>query len=224
MTDFKLRTQSWFSEPHGRDCQRIEARLSLQFESGPEKPAFLFTPFGGSLTLGGKACDKAGLSEPQMPNKAHSVVTRVTELIEPILREMGFELVDVEYLNAQGRWVLRIYVDKEEGGVTLDDCATVSGEIGDLIDVKDIIRHRYMLEVSSPGLDRPLKREKDFFRAMGKKIRVKTRVPIEGRRNFTGVLDAFEDDRVGLALDDGRVSIPLGNVEKARLVYDFGNP
>lgn len=159
-----------------------------------------------------------------MPNQGHSVVTRVTELIEPVLREMGFELVDVEYLNVLGRWILRIYVDREEGGVTLDDCAKVSGEIGDLIDVKEIIRHRYMLEVSSPGLDRPLKKEKDFLRALGKKVKVKTKVPMEGRRNFTGVLDGFHQGRLALALDSGVVSIPLADVDKARLVYEFHRP
>ena len=79
---------------------------------------------------------------------------KITKLVEPVLEDMGFELVDVEYLSRHGRWVLVLYIDKE-GGVTLDDCARVSGEVGDLIDVKDIIDHEYVLEVSSPGLDRP---------------------------------------------------------------------
>jgi ribosome maturation factor RimP len=149
---------------------------------------------------------------------------QVAELIGPVLQEMGFELVDVKFFNSRGSWILRISVDKEEGGVTLDDCARVSGEIGDLIDVKDVIDHRYVLEVSSPGLDRPLTKERDFSRAVGKKIKVKTRAPIDGRRNFTGTLLGLEEGRVMLALDQGRVSIPLTEVEKARLVYDFGNP
>jgi ribosome maturation factor RimP len=107
-----------------------------------------------------------------MLDNVHLITKKVADLVDPILGELGFELVDVEYLSKHGRWVLRLYIDKE-GGVTIDDCALVSREIGDLIDVKDIIRHEYVLEVSSPGLNRPLKKEKDFVWAIGKKIKLR---------------------------------------------------
>ncbi|NIR14915.1 MAG: ribosome maturation factor RimP, partial [Desulfobacterales bacterium] len=96
-----------------------------------------------------------------------------------ILGGMGFELVDVQYLPKYGRWVLRLYIDKE-GGVTIDDCAQVSREIGDLIDVKDVIMHEYILEVSSPGLNRPLKKETDFIWARGKRVKVRMAKPVNG--------------------------------------------
>ena len=99
-------------------------------------------------------------------------VKQVSRFVEPILYEMGFELVDIEFLSEYGRSVLRIYVDKE-GGITLDECARVSREVGDLIDVKNIIKHEYVLEVSSPGLNRPLKKEQDFLRAIDKKIKIR---------------------------------------------------
>ena len=122
-----------------------------------------------------------------MVSKAHIVIKQVADLVEPILGEMRFELVDVEYLSKHGRWVLRLYVDRE-GGVTIDDCARLSGEIGDLIDVKDVIKHEYVLEISSPGLNRPLKKERDFIWATGKRVKVRMVEAVNGRRNFTGYL------------------------------------
>lgn len=145
----------------------------------------------------------------------------VTRLIEPILEEMDIELVDVAYLHEQGRWILRIYVDME-GGISVEDCARVSREIEDLIDVKDVFRQTYVLEVSSPGLNRPLKRERDFVRAIGEKIKVKMRDPLNGRRNFTGYLYAVKDGRVSLDIQSDRVVLPLDGMEKANLVFDFG--
>ena len=97
-----------------------------------------------------------------MSSRVLSIAEHVAGLVEQSIEDMGFELVDVEYLSVHGKWVLRLYIDKE-GGVTIDDCARVSREMGDLIDVKEIIIHEYILEVSSPGVDRPLKKEKDFF-------------------------------------------------------------
>jgi ribosome maturation factor RimP len=149
-----------------------------------------------------------------------SVLKEIEQLIEPVLAEMGIELVDVEYLSGQGRRVLRIYADRPTG-INLDDCAMVSREIGNLLDVKDLLRHHYVLEVSSPGLDRPLKKEKDFFRATGRRIKVKTTVPLKGRRNFSGVLQSFENGILQLELDDTVVQIPEESVKKANLVFDF---
>lgn len=151
-----------------------------------------------------------------------SITKQVSDLIDPILSEMKFELVDVEYLTDRGRWVLRIYIDKE-GGVTLDDCATVSRELGDLIDIKDIIEHEYVLEVSSPGLNRPLKKEADFIRAIGKKIKVRTRAPVDGRRNFTGVLRDFKEQKLAMDSEGRLVSLAWSGIEKANLVYEFND-
>ena len=144
----------------------------------------------------------------------------ITDLAEPILEEMGFELVDVLYLSKHGRWVLRLYIDKD-GGVTINDCAQVSGEIGDLLDVKEIIQHEYVLEVSSPGINRPLKKERDFTRAIGKKIKVRMGFPVNGQRNFTGYLSHFQNRTLYLEMEKGVVELSWQEVEKANLVYEF---
>ncbi|MCP4682668.1 MAG: ribosome maturation factor RimP [Desulfobacterales bacterium] len=144
----------------------------------------------------------------------------LTRLIMPVLDEIGFELVDIEYLSGRGRWILRIYVDKT-GGITLDDCARVSREIGDLIDIKDIINHKYVLEVSSPGLDRPLRKEADFFKAIGKKVKVKMLMPIKGRRNFTGYLKDFQQKTLYLEVENKIVELPHRDVKKAKILYEF---
>jgi len=155
-----------------------------------------------------------------MSGNIHFITRQVTDMVEPLLDEMGFELVDVEYLSKYGRWVLRLYVDKE-GGVTIDDCARVSRDIGDLIDVKDVIDHEYVLEVSSPGLNRPLKKETDLIRAIGKKIKVRMGAPVEGRRNFTGYLKNVEGGTLYLELENKVVGLPWPGVDKANLVYEF---
>lgn len=157
-----------------------------------------------------------------MSSRVLSIAEQVADLVGPALEDMDFELVDVEYLSRHGKWVLRLYIDKE-GGVTLDDCARVSREFGDLIDVKDIVIHKYVLEVSSPGLDRPLKKEKDLEHAIGKKIKVKTVAPVKGRRNYTGYLRNFQKGILYMELENGPVHLPWKEVEKANLVYEF-NP
>ena len=151
-----------------------------------------------------------------------SVLKEIERLVEPVLAEMGIELVDMEYRSTQGRRVLRIYADRPTG-INLDDCAMVSREIGNLLDVKDLLQQHYVLEVSSPGLNRPLKREKDFLRAIGQKVKVKTAVPLKGRRNFSGVLQSFENGTLQLKLDDTVILIPEESVNKANLEFDFEN-
>ena len=149
-----------------------------------------------------------------------SLLKEIERLIEPVLAEMGIDLVDMEYRSGQGRRVLRIYADRPTG-INLDDCAMVSREIGNLLDVKDLLQQHYVLEVSSPGLNRPLKREKDFLRAIGQKIKIKTAVPLKGRKNFLGILQSFENGTLQLKLDDTVVQISEENVNKANLVFDF---
>jgi ribosome maturation factor RimP len=160
------------------------------------------------------------MGDNHMSRNLPLVIKQVMELLEPILDERGYELVDVEYLSKHGKWILRIYIDKN-GGITIDDCAQVSGELGDLLDIKEVIRHEYVLEVSSPGVNRPLKKEKDFARAIGQKIKVTMSAPINGRRNFNGYLRAFQDQTLDLEIEGKRTSLPWQEIEKANLVYEF---
>jgi ribosome maturation factor RimP len=155
-----------------------------------------------------------------MQEKGENTSTKVASLVEPILQEMDFELVDVEFLHSQGRWILRLTIDRE-GGITVDDCAKVSRELGDLIDVKDLIRQRYFFEISSPGLDRPLKKEKDLLRALGKKIKVTMKTPIQGRRNYSGLLTDFADGTLYMEMEQGEAALPWAQVQKANLIYEF---
>jgi ribosome maturation factor RimP len=148
------------------------------------------------------------------------ITKQVSDLIEPILDELGYELVDVEYLTDFGRWVLRIYIDKD-GGINVDDCARVSGELGDLIDIKNIIENEYVLEVSSPGLNRPLKKEADFIRVIGKKVKVKTGIPVNGQRNFMGCLKDFKEHTLFIESEGELINLAWADMEKANLVYEF---
>ncbi len=149
-------------------------------------------------------------------------INTVSNFIEPVLNEMGFELMDIEYLSENGRWILRIYADKP-GGITLDECATVSREVADLIEIKDLIKQEYVLEVSSPGLNRPLRKEKDFLWAIGKKVKLKMFTQIDGRHRFKGVLKKFKEGNLYLEIDNHVFSLPFNDVEKANLVYKFEN-
>ncbi len=152
----------------------------------------------------------AAAGQPDVP-------VRVRRLAEPILTERGLELVEVEFRRESHGWVLRVYMDKP-GGVTLDDCQVVSEELSDHLDVEDLIDHPYHLEVSSPGLDRPLTRPADYLRYAGQAVRIATRSSLDGRHNFRGRLAGLEDGRVLLDLPDGgRASIPLELILRARL-------
>ena len=136
------------------------------------------------------------------------------QTLETTLAGLGYELVDLER-SGKGK-LLRIFIDKP-GGVTLDDCAAVSNHVSRVMAVEGIDYDR--LEVSSPGLDRPLKKEQDFVRYAGQKARIKLRVPLAGQRNFVGVLREARAGKVEIEVDDGkRVSVDLSNLEKARLV------
>ncbi len=156
-----------------------------------------------------------------MISESERIVREVSPLAEPFLDSCGMEMVDVEFLSENGRWILRVYIDKE-GGVTVEDCAWVSRELGDLIEAEDVIGYQYVLEVSSPGLNRPLRKERDFIRSIGKKIRLTMSRPINNRRNFTGCLTDVKGGAIYLVLDDNRlVNLPLGEIRKARLEFEF---
>lgn len=147
---------------------------------------------------------------------------QVFSLIEPLLEDIGFELVEVEYLTVHGRWVLRLYIDKE-GGVTIDNCVDVSRDLGEIIDVKEIIDHEYVLEVSSPGLNRPLRKEKDFIKVIGNKIKLKMSQELNGQKNFNGNLKDYNNRTVYLETDEGIIELLFENIEKANLIFDFNN-
>jgi ribosome maturation factor RimP len=147
------------------------------------------------------------------------IVDRVRSMADPIILNEGMELVDVEYRRESKGWVLRLTLDKE-GGVTLDDCTRISQEVGRSIDVEDFIQTAYTLEVSSPGLTRPLKTEKDFMKYRHRLIKVKTVDPIENRRQFKGRLLGVSENRIEIEGDGGIFQIPLSNVAKANLEVD----
>jgi ribosome maturation factor RimP len=144
---------------------------------------------------------------------------RVRAMVDPILLSEGMELVDIEYRRESKGWVLRLYLDKEEG-VTLDDCTRISQEVGRSLDVEDIIQTPYTLEVSSPGLTRSLKTEKDFMKYRHRLIRVKIIDPIRNRRRFKGKLLGVFENRIEIEVDGGVFQIPLSNVAKANLEID----
>jgi ribosome maturation factor RimP len=144
----------------------------------------------------------------------------VERLISPILARNQMELVDVTYRLEGGRWVLRVFMDKP-GGVNLQDCAFISHQIEDLIEVEDIIPQRYFLEVSSPGLDRVLKKEADFQRFCGEMAKVKTRDAVEGRRNFKARILRCEQGVLEVEDTEGRrFAFSLDEIEKARLEFN----
>jgi ribosome maturation factor RimP len=140
----------------------------------------------------------------------------LTQTLEAILSGMGYELVDFER-SGKGK-LLRVYIDKA-GGINVDDCAAVSNHLSRVLAVEGIGYDR--LEVSSPGLDRPLKKEQDFVRYAGHKARIKLRVPVEGQRNFVGVLREARAGKVEIEVDGKTVSLDLSNLDRARLVPAF---
>jgi len=142
---------------------------------------------------------------------------KLTGIIEPLINELGMTLDNFELASSKSRLILRVFIDKKEG-VTIDDCELVSREIGSLLDVEDPIQGAYNLEVSSPGLDRPLKRPEDFKRASGKTARVVTHEPVDNQTFFIGDIIEAGDTEVALLLPkDIRVSIPYKNISWARL-------
>ena len=150
-----------------------------------------------------------------------TIEEKVGELAGPVLLALGVELVDVVYASEGGRKILRLLIDKP-GGVNVDDCTSVSRDLGPLLDVEDVIRGSYSLEVSSPGLDRPLKSQKDFFAAMGKKIRLRTKEAIEGRKNFKATVQEVSEKDVTVEDSDGRLwVVAFLQIDRARLDVEF---
>jgi ribosome maturation factor RimP len=171
-----------------------------------------------------------------MPS-THIDLAHISQIVTPVIEGARYELVDLEWKRELGAWVLRLYIDKPGGphapgeGITLDACAEVSQELSTVLDVSEAmpVAGSYQLEVGSPGIDRPLRRATDFQRAVGKKIKLRTRRPLgeaPGRRNYAGVLtdvkDADADTILSIDVGDRVCEVPLAELEKANLIADLG--
>ncbi|MEE1250413.1 MAG: ribosome maturation factor RimP [Lachnospiraceae bacterium] len=153
--------------------------------------------------------------------KKESYETKTEELILPILDEFHFELVDVEYVKEGGTWYLRAYIDKE-GGITVNDCEDVSRKMNEILDREDYIDDSYIFEVSSPGLGRPLKKEKDYIRSMGKRLEIRTYRPINHEKEFYGILKAYDADSVTIVTDEEEeMKFTKAEIALIRLAFDF---
>ena len=154
-------------------------------------------------------------------SKRENYEQKTEEILIPIVEEYGFELVDVEYVKEGGTWYLRAYIDKP-GGISIDDCEVVSRRLSDILDEKDYIDDSYIMEVSSPGLGRPLKKEKDFKRSQGKEVEIRTYRMIDKQKEFTGVLKDYDNDTVTIALDEETTkTFDKGDIALIRLAFDF---
>lgn len=146
---------------------------------------------------------------------------KTEELLLPIVEENGFELVDVEYVKEGSNWYLRAYIDKP-GGITVNDCEVVSRRLSDILDEEDYIDDAYILEVSSPGLGRPLKKEKDYKRSLGKLIEIRTYRMIEKKKEFTGALKEYDEKTVTIEEEDGTIkTFDKSEIALIRLAFDF---
>ena len=154
-------------------------------------------------------------------SKRETYEARTEELITPILERMHFELVDVEYVKEGGTWYLRAYIDKE-GGITVNDCEAVAREMNEILDREDFVEDSYVFEVSSPGLGRPLKKEKDYVRSMGKKIEIRTYRAINREKEFYGILSAYDENTVTIKTEDEtEMTFEKSDIALIRLAFDF---
>ena len=146
---------------------------------------------------------------------------KTESFIQPIVDKYHFELVDVEYVKEGSDWYLRAYIDKE-GGIAVDDCEVISRKLSDWLDKEDFIDDSYILEVSSPGLGRPLKKEKDYVRSMGREVEVRLYKAIDRQKEFTGTLSAYDDKTVTLTMEDGSEAVfEKADIALIRLALDF---
>jgi ribosome maturation factor RimP len=141
---------------------------------------------------------------------------QVEKAVQSVLDQEAVELVDMQYVHEGGRWILRFFLDKT-GGINLDDCEYLSNRLGGILDMTDLLPHSYVLEISSPGVDRVLKKEKDFRKFIGQRIQVWLNSPEAGRRHFIGSLKGFEDGNVILEFGDQELRFGLDRIDEARL-------
>ncbi len=155
-----------------------------------------------------------------MDSFEENIISNIKELLEPILFEKRLELFDIEFKSQGQKGVLRVFIDKDEG-VTIDNCTVISRELGTLLEVHDVIPGSYTLEISSPGLTRPLKKPSDYIRFKGKTVKIKTIEDIEDKKVFKGKLLDFIDGTVSLQINGTSYLIPYNKIEKANLELDF---
>ena len=147
--------------------------------------------------------------------------SRTEAFLLPVLAEHNFELWDVEYVKEGGTWYLRAYIDKE-GGITVNDCEAVAREMNEILDREDFVEDSYVFEVSSPGLGRPLKKEKDYIRSMGKEVEIRTYRAINREKEFYGILSAYDENTVTIKTEDGtEMTFEKSDIALIRLAFDF---
>jgi ribosome maturation factor RimP len=148
------------------------------------------------------------------------VPENIQAIVRPVVESLGYELVGIEYLLQGKHGLLRVYIDTEDG-VTVDDCQRVSHQLSGVLDVEDVIRGQYQLEISSPGLDRPLFTEEHFARFAGHMAKLRLAVPVDGQRKFKGVLLGVEDGKIRVQVGDDELTFPLSAIDKANLVAEI---
>ena len=146
-----------------------------------------------------------------------AISDQIEELVEKPIESLGYELVGVEYIKNGRDTVLRIYIDSQQG-ISIEDCERVSHQVSGILEVEDPISTAYSLEISSPGFDRPLFKERDFVRFVENEVKISMKIPVQGRRNFRGVLQGFEDGNILIEVDNEVYELPLNKLAKARLV------
>ncbi|MBQ3584297.1 MAG: ribosome maturation factor RimP [Lachnospiraceae bacterium] len=146
--------------------------------------------------------------------------SKTEELVLPLVEQNNFELVDVEYVKEGGNWYLRVYIDKENG-INVDDCELVSRALSDLLDEKDYIEEAYILEVSSPGLGRPLKKDKDFERNLEEEVEIKLYRMKDGRKDYKGILKAYDKETVTIEEDEQKIVFQRNEIALIRQAFDF---
>lgn len=151
---------------------------------------------------------------------SNAVASVVQELVEPYLTEHNFELVDIEYVKEGSQWFLRVFVDKD-GGIDIDDCSKISGYLSRRLDEEDPIPDAYFLEVSSPGVERPLKKPKDFYQAINKHVFITTYVPIQGLKEIEGTLIAYDEQTLTVKMQQKQIELPTDKIASARLAVIF---
>ncbi len=145
---------------------------------------------------------------------------KTEELITPIVESYGFELVDVEYVREVGTWYLRAFIDKP-GGIAVDDCAVVSRQFSEILDAQDYISEAYIFEVSSPGLGRPFKKDKDYDRHMGDDVEIRTYRPINKQKEFIGILKAYDKNTVTMEIDEEDVIFEKADIALIRQSFEW---
>ncbi len=153
-------------------------------------------------------------------SKKEEYEKKAEELVMPLIEENQFELVDVEYVKEGSNWYLRYYIDKE-GGIMIDDCELISRALSDMLDEKDFIKDAYILEVSSPGLGRPLKKPKDFERSIGKEVEIKLYKAINRQKDFEGTLVSYDDANVVISVDGEEMTFERNSIALIRLAFEF---